>query len=78
MPDNTATELKARAAEIAKVRNALEDLAKGGEDQPAYWTARVWIGRCADELDNKADARRIWEALAAEKNPAAEEAATNT
>ena len=37
--------------------------------------ARVWIGQCADELDNKAEARRIWEALAAEKNPAAEEAA---
>src|SRR5207344_1235462 len=75
MPDNTAGELKARAAEIVRARTALETLATARDDKPAYWMARVWIGRCADELDNKAEARRIWEALAAEKNPAAEEAA---
>lgn len=75
MPDNSGAEIKARAAEINKARTTLETLATGSEGSPYCWSARLWIGRCLDELDTKAEARRMFESIAEESNPAAEEAA---
>jgi hypothetical protein len=75
MPDNSGVQIKARAAEIDTARAALEVLATGSEDSPFCWMARLWIARCLDELDNNAEARRMYESLAEETNPAAEEAA---
>lgn len=75
MPDNSGVQIKARGAEIDKARAALEVLATGSEDSPYCWLARLWIGRCLDEMDSKADSRRMFESIAGESNPSAEEAA---
>jgi hypothetical protein len=75
MPDNNGAQIKARAHEIDKARAALEVLATGSEDSPFCWLARLWIARCLDERDSDAEARRMYESLAQETNPASEEAA---
>jgi TolA-binding protein len=76
LPERNVAELKARADEIVKARDAFNKLAKSSDDDPVSWMAQVWVGRCADELDSKSEARKIYEAVAAEKNPSAEKAAS--
>lgn len=75
MPDQTTTDIKVRGAEIAKTRSIFEALARKDPNSPSTWMARAWVGRCADEIDSKADARKTFEALAEETHPPAAEAA---
>lgn len=75
MPDQNANDIRARGAEIAKTKSAFDALAKKDTTSPTCWLARVWAGRCADELDSKTEARKIFEALAEETHPPAAEAA---
>ncbi len=70
-----AKEVKQRAAVIQQAQRVFTKLANLDPDDPVGWQAKLWLGRLADETDNRPEARKVYEALAAEKNPAAEEAA---
>lgn len=75
MPDANAAEIKARAAVIGEAKESLSRLGVQDNEDPVSWLARVWAGRCAEELDNKPEARRVYEAVAGEKSEAATDAA---
>lgn len=74
MPDGNAAEIKARAAVVGQAKETLSRLAQDNEE-PAGWLAKVWVGRCAEELDSKPEARRVYESVAGEKSDAAADAA---
>src|SRR5262245_54403392 len=71
MPDANAVDIKARAAVIGEARESLARLGAQDNEDPMSWLARVWTGRCAEELDNKPEARRVYEAIAVEKSDTA-------
>jgi len=75
MPDGTAAEIKDRAAVIGRAKETLSRLGVQDSEEPAGWLAKVWAGRCAEELDSKPEARRSYESVAGEKSDAAADAA---
>jgi hypothetical protein len=77
MPDATAADIKARAEVIGQAKESLSRLGVQDNEDPVSWMAKVWAGRCAEELDNKPEARRVYESVAGEKSDAAADAARN-
>jgi hypothetical protein len=75
MPDTTAADIKARAAVIGQAKEILSRLGVQDNEDPVSWSARVWVGRCAEELDSKPEARRIYETVAGEKSDVGADAA---
>jgi hypothetical protein len=68
-------EAKQRAEVLNQARAVLGKLSRGSDENPVTWQAKVWLGRLADEEEDRAAARKAYETLAAEKAPAAEAAA---
>src|SRR5207249_6697103 len=58
MPDASAADIKSRATVIGQAKETLSRLAAQDSDEPACWLAKVWAGRCAEELDSETEARR--------------------
>jgi hypothetical protein len=68
-------DVRLRVDLLKKAADALTALTREDADSPAAWQARVWLGRVAEEEDNRAAARQAYETVAGEKSAAAQEAA---
>ncbi len=70
-----ARDTRGRAAVIDKARAMLTRVSQAGDENPAAWQAKVWLGRLAEEIDAKPEAIRRYTDLAKETTPEAAAAA---
>ncbi|MFO0810647.1 MAG: hypothetical protein U0746_18625 [Gemmataceae bacterium] len=75
MSDGSATEIKDRAKVVRSAQDDLSAIYADERDSAFGWLARVWAGRCYEELDDKPNAVRLYEQAAKEEKPVAAEAA---
>lgn len=68
-------DFKARADEIRAAQRLFHTVAEENPDSPIGWLALVWNGRCFLEIDNKAEARKVFEGVARSRTKAPGDAA---